>query len=356
MSLLSNSVASIPISLRKNYDKVSPKDNKIARLLEYGPNNFQSTFDFIRLLETLRNTKGAGYAIKEYDNSLDVASLWIVDTDSVTPILDADTKELWYRVRTKEGDTYIHNRHIIAVRHITSDGYTPINPIDVLRNTINYDMSIKEFSLNQMLQGPKFSLGIKMASFIDQDKLDAYNIVIQNFKKTGILYLDKGKEAQALNTGNVIDPNVVGIENITVERVGRVYNIPPSKLVAGKSTYSTAEQEDLNYLKDTILPIVRMYEQAFTKGLVSEVYRDDGYGIKLSLNGFARASMNDRGNFYFKGVRSGWFTIDDIRALEDMAPFGTKEANMPMVSRDLIPLDKIDMLLTSTKGGGNNAG
>lgn len=350
ISLLANSIASAPISLRLNYDKVKPKQSNIARLLEYGPNDFQTTFDFIRLLETLRDRKGVGYAIKEYDRRMNVVSLWVMDSDYVTPVLDTESKELWYRVNSKDGDIFIHNSNIIAVRHITSDGYTPISPVDVLRNTINYDTSIKEFSINQMNQGLKFNLAIKLATPLDADKLTAYDEVIKRFKSNGILYLDKGKEAQALNTGSVIDPNVVGIENITIERVARVFNLPPSKLIAGKSTYSSAEQEDLNFLKDTILPIARMYEQEFTRKLLSYSEREEGYYIKLSLNGFARASMNDRGNFYFKGIRSGWFTINDIRTLEDMAPLAVPEADIPMVSRDLIPVTKIDQLLAQ-KGG-----
>ncbi|HBI6923271.1 phage portal protein [Clostridium perfringens] len=333
VSLLSNALASAPISVYKDYEKLKPIENDLARLFEYGPNNFQSTFQFIRLMETLRNTKGAAYAIKEYGFNNRLERLWVMNPDNVTPQMEKDSRELYYAISKDGAINYVHSSHIIAVNYVTTDGYTPISPLDVLRNTVDYDREIKEFSLNQMKDGLKANLVIKLQAKLNKEELDNYNEMINRFKSNGILYVDNGKEFQELKKSSFIDPNVAAVEEITVERVERVYTIQ------GKLTGKATNVEDLLYLKDSILPTARMYEQEFTKKCITNTERDEGIKVKISLNGFARADMKTRGEFYFKGVRTGWFCPDEVRALEDMPPI--KGGDTYYVSKDLIPVDMI---------------
>ena len=70
VSRLSNSM-SLPIKLYQNYHEVKtfPAD------LINNPNPNMTGFDFIRILETHRNTAGNGYALKEYDMNYQVRAL-----------------------------------------------------------------------------------------------------------------------------------------------------------------------------------------------------------------------------------------------------------------------------------------
>lgn len=344
VSMLSNAVASAPISISQYYTKLKPTEHQLARLFEYGPNSRTSTFQFIRLLETLRNTKGAGYAIKEYGYNGEISAMWVLDTDYVTPIIESESSELYYEIRSNGNVRYVHNSHIIVVTHLTTDGYTVINPINVLRNTIDYDREIKEFSLNQMKSTIKANIVVKLQTKLSPENQKIYEDMLKDFKESGVLFIDAGKELQELKNSSFIDPNVAAVEQITVERVERVYNMP------GKLTGKATNVEDLLYLKDTILPIIRMYEQEFTRKCLIEPERDEGIRVKLSLNGFARADMKTRGEFYFKGIRSSWFSANDIRALEDMAPI--KGGEVYYVSKDLIPINMLG--IQNTNDNSNN--
>lgn len=340
VSILSNAIASAPISITQDYTKLKPKEHSLARLFEYGPNSRTSTFQFIRLMETLRNTKGAAYAIKEYGYSGEISAMWILDSDYVTPIVERDSNELYYEIRDSNNIRYVHNSHIISVTHLTTDGYTPINPINVLRNTIEYDREIKEFSLNQMQNNIKANIVVKLQAKLSSENQKIYEEMLREFKESGILFIDAGKELQELKNSSFIDPNVAAVEQITVERVERVYNMP------GKLTGKATNVEDLLYLKDTILPIARMYEQEFSKKCLPEPERDENIKVKLSLNGFARADMKTRSDFYFKGIRSSWFSANDIRALEDAPPI--KGGDVYYVSKDLIPIELVGKENTAT--------
>lgn len=355
VTMLGNSVASAPISVRKEYTRLSPRENNISKLLAYGLNPNMTSFEFIRLMEIIRNIKGRAYAIKEYDKFGDVISIWILDSDMVTPVVDTNTKELWYKIHTGDGEDYFHNSHIISVGHISTDGVNSLKPIDVLRNTLDYDREIKEISINQLNNGLNAKLAFKLRGNLDDTALDEYAKRIKRFREMGVLFLDAGKEVQELKDATFIDAKVFEVEEITIARVARVFGVPIHKVFSKNQSYSSAEQGDLQYLTDCILPIIRMYEQEFAKKLLSELERDNGVEIKFNLNGFARADMKTRGDFYQKMLRSGGMTPNEIRGLEDLPPLPFGDSLM--ISRDLIKIEDLPLLLTKNiKEGGESNG
>ncbi|AZV56793.1 phage portal protein [Clostridium sp. AWRP] len=349
---LSNSMASLPLKLYQNYNVVNAYENDIAELIE-SPNSFMTQFKFIRKMETLKNMTGNAYALIEYDMFMTPIALHILNPDLVEPVIEKDTNELWYRVIDSDGSIYIHNSNIIHIHHITGVvGEKGINPLDILKNTVDYDREIKEFSLNQLQNGLKANVVIKLASKLNKDAMDDYTEMLKRFQKNGILFLDNGKDFKELSGFNFIDPKVFDVEKITVERVARVYNMPLSKLNSEKSSYNSSEQADLEYIKDTMLPNTRMWEQETNRKLLTHQQRKNGFSLKFNLNGLARADMNTRGNFYFKGIRSAWFTPNEVRSLEDMPP--KPGGDKLYVSKDLISLDLLNAPQVDVDGGENN--
>lgn len=338
ISMLSGAISSLPVSVRQDFRRLSPEEHDVARLLEYGPNPCMTTFRFISCMEVLRDCTGAAYAVKELDRSGGLAALWLMKTENVQPLIDRETRELYYRVRDEtSGETAVlHSSLVLAVGHVSTDGITPISPIAVLHASLAYDKSVKEFSVSQMENGSRANIAIRVRGNLTPEQLAKYDAMIGRFKRSGFLYIDDGKEVQELKGANVIDPKVFEVENITIARVARAYNIPLEKFLPERTSYSSAEQSDLNYLRDTILPMARMYEQEFSQKLLSPQDRAAGVQIKFSLNGFARADMATRGEFYMKGVRTGWFCLDDVRSLEDLPPLPDTLGQEFYISKDLI--------------------
>ena len=357
VSMLANAIASAPISLRCGFEKVAPMDHNVAEMCEFGFNSAMTAFEFIRSMEAQRCAEGAAYALKRYDRNHRVCGLYLLKSAEVEPIIERESNELYYRIYDDSGYNLIHSEYIIEVDFISADGYTKgIKPISVLKNALNYDRCIKTFAMNQTEYGIKPNLVITVDDEVNETTLKNYDEMIARFKKHGILYLDPGKSLQDIKQGTIIDPKVFEAEQITVKKVASVFNIPYAKLW-GSENYSSAEEADLTYLKDTILPIIRMYEQAFTKGLLTKRERFDGYQIKFSMNGYARANMSARGEFYQKGLRNGWFSDNEIREWEDMPPYSGGDKYY--ISKDLIEVDLLhDFVMQSInkKNGGDTYG
>ena len=357
VTMKANAIASAPVSINLNYRKLSPKENNLAYLFKFGPNPRQTMFSFMQYMEATRNTSSGAYAIIEYSNVLgNVEAIWPLKSGFVEPVIDSDTNELYYEIRDHNSNElrFVHSDHIIALEYLDNNGFKGINPLDVLKNTIEYDREIKEFSINQMKNSLKANAVIKIDSTLSEEALEQYDIMMEHMQDNGVIYIDDGKDYKELGHKSYIDPNTFDVEKITVERVERVFNII-GKLTKGSSNNSTtsSDTEDLLYLKDSILPVIRQYEQEFTTKLLTVQQKMEGYEIKLSMNGYARATMEKRGNFYQQMIRCGIFTPNLCLELEDQAPY--EGGDVHLISRDLIPLDKLDELLaisntsTSTK-------
>ena len=75
--------------------------------------------------------------------------------------------------------------------------------------------------------------------------------------------------------------------------------------------------------------------------------------IKFNLNGFARATMEKRGNFYQQMLRAGTYSINEVRALEDLPP--VEGGDQRYLSRDLWPADRYDEFIQSQTSNTNSS-
>ena len=352
VSRLSNSIGTVPIKLLDG--KFKPvTDHSLADLVCVQPNPNMSSFDFFRTMETLRNTNGNAYAMKDYDSRFNVRALWLLDPKRVTPVVDKNTRELWYEIEPDDGGQkyYVHNYEIIHVKHIHGYGYTGISPIDVLKRSIDFDRKVRELSLEQIDNAITASFILKLAGTVNKEKKEE---ILKNFSdfyrdNGGVLIQEMGVEIAPIDR-KFIDTHLFEVEKITVKRVANVFTMPLHLLneISGVQMGSV-EQMDLGYIQGTLVPIVRQYEQELNRKLLSPETRKKGLYFKFNVNGLLRGDMKTRADFYFKGIRSGWFSPNEVRAYEDLPP--VKGGDQVFTSRDLVPIQE-----NIKQGGANREG
>ena len=351
ITLKANAIASAPIGIYKNHKKLTPNEHPLARLFKYGPNPRQSMFGFIQYMEMTRNTSEGAYAIIEYDRMGDVQAIWALKSDLVEPIINTDDNDLWYRIKDHDTDVvnFVHNSHIIALNYLNNNGLAGINPLNVLKNTISYDKEVKEFSINQMKNSLKANAVVTIPGTLDAKLIEQYDEMMEGMQEAGIIYVDDGKDFKELSNRSYIDSKVFEVENITVQRVERVFNIV-GKLI--KDNVQNRDTEDLIFLKDTLLPIIREYESEFNRKLLNSIEVEQEYEIKFNLNGFARATMEKRGNFYQIMFRNNLMSTNEIRALEDLPP--VEGGDRRFLSRDLWDADNYEEFMKQSESQNNS--
>ena len=345
ISRLANTLSSLPLKLYKEYDVVI---NQAADVVINNPNPNMSGFDLINKLEVSRNETGNGYAVIMRDIRLQPEQIVPIDSAYVTPFINTDDNNLWYEVRGTDGTYYFHNMNMLHVKHITgASRWVGINPLNVLKNTLDYDKAVQEFSLSEMQKKDSFIL--EYGANVDTDKRQR---IIDDFRRFyqengGILFQEPGVTVKDIER-KYFASDTLASERITRSRVANVFNVPVSFLndTEGQS-YSSNEQMMIQFVQMTLTPIVRQYEQELNRKLLTPEERKAGYYFKFNLGGLLRGDTSARTQFYQAMLRSGVLSPDEVRRLEDVQPRGGA-ADQLWISGDLYP---IEMDPRDRKGG-----
>jgi HK97 family phage portal protein len=335
ISRLSSTMSSLPIKLYQNFNVVN---NNVSDLLTSSPNNSLTSYDFINRIETMRNEKGNAYVFIERDVYYTPVKLHLMNPDVVVPVIEGNSKELYYIINgEKGGQVAVHNLEMMHFKHIVgSSSMKGISPINVLKNTTSFDKSVREFNLKEMEKPDSFIL--KYGANVDTDTRKQ---IIEDFKRFytdngGILFQEPGVEIEALSK-KYVSEDVVASENLTRSRVANVFQMPLAFL-NGEKGLNFSKNEDLNrhYVQHTLLPICKQYEEEFNRKLLTKKDRLDGLYFKFNVKALLRGDSATQAEVFFKAVRSGYYTINEIRALEDLPP--VENGDTPLISGDLYPL------------------
>ena len=114
---------------------------------------------------------------------------------------------------------------------------------------------------------------------------------------------------------------------MAVEDVARAFNIPPHLLgLPGTNTYASVEQNNIAFVTHTLRPIAQKLEGALSTLLSQETGLEAAF-VKISLDGLLRADMNSRTQSYSTLLQAGVYSINDVRALEDLRPIEDESAD-----------------------------
>ena len=338
VSRISNAFSAMPIQLYRGSTSVKSNLND---MVGFEPNANMTACQFFKTMEACRGTEGNCYALKIYDTNGVLSELRPLDPLRVKPVLEQSSNELWYKITPDNGsEYYIHNFYVIHIPFISSNGYSGINPVSVLFNTLTYGTAIQTFSSAQLEKGINAQVVLEApANLGEQQKTDMINDFMTTYKETGgnILLLESGVTAKSLSLSPV-DTKLFEVEKISRSRVAMVYKIPPHLLGDYSDTsFSSQEQQMLEFLMLTMLPIVTAYEQELNRKLLTREERRRGYHFVFDMNAIVRADASTRADVHQKAIRGGWETPNEARA--DYGRDKDPNGNKLLVSRDLTTLE-----------------
>lgn len=352
VSRISNALSAMPVQL---YRASTPVKNDLNDMVGFEPNPNMTSCQFFKTMEACRGTEGNAYAMKAYGADGTLTGLRPIDPTRIKPVMEETSQELWYQIRPDKGaDYYLHNFYVVHVPFISTNGYTGVNPVSVLFNTLSYNDEIQTFSASQLKKGINAQIVLEApANLGEQQKKDMINDFMETYKETAgnILLLESGVTSKSLSVSPV-DTKLFEVEKISRSRVAMVYNIPPHLLGDYSDTsFSSQEQQMLEFLMLTMLPIVTAYEQELNRKLLTREERRKGYHFVFDMNAILRADAATRADVHQKAIRGGWETPNEARS--DYGRDKDPNGNKLLVARDLTTLEHM-IKNPDGKGGVDN--
>ena len=332
IDILSDSIGKMPFYV---YDSHTRKrvEHPIMELLSLRPNEWQTPFAFRKQVEAERVSEGNGIA-------------WIRrDPSTLQPLeLIPIPKGLWNIVKQADGSLVYQLRHPYTeelitcgrmdVLHVTAysrNGYTGIGYLERAREIIRTAKAAQEYASSYYANGESRTISKKDRIREEWEKRHAGPANAQR-----IAVLDLGLDYKPLSISNR-DAQFVEQSALSVEDLARVFGVPLYKLQAGKQSYSSNEQNAIEYVVGTLHPNAVIWEQELVYKLLTPQDIRQGLRIRGNLMNELRGDFNSRGTWYRNMRENGGFSVNDIRALEDLpdVPGGDEH----YASLNYVPLD-----------------
>lgn len=300
------------------------------------PNPYTTASVFWGIMEHNRNEWGNAYALISGAGSK--CSFWILEPDKVQIVYDdkkllGDVEDVYY-VYSNGGTIYtFKSEEIIHLRSsMTIDGIEGLRVKDILKLTIEGNIMAQDMLNKSYSNGFLSKAVIQYTGNLNDENVKTYIKGIEDYAdsktktKSNLIPIPVGSKLEPLNM-KLADNEFLSTKKYSALQIASAFGIKPYQIGDyEKSSYSSAEAQQLSFYIDTLLYIIKQYEEELTYKLLSEEEVQEGYFIKFNISVILRADLKTQIETLSKAVSNFIYTPNEARSYLDLpsVPGGDK--------------------------------
>lgn len=324
----------LPLNLLHSGDDMAKADgHPVHRLLAETPNNWQSPYEFKRLMHWAMLRNGAAYAqvVKSMGRPIQLQPLYKF---RVVPKQNADWSISYELTNSNGVKSVLRPGNVLAIRDLeVTDGFTGDSRVKQAMDSIDLSLTIKKAAQKLFENG--MHVGGAIQSVTAMGKEARAQIKKDMAERTGADNAGKWLLLDGF-TANPFDQNLGDnqqIENIKleIEEIGRHFGTPRPLLMLDDTSWGSGiEALGQFFVTYGLGPQFVNWEQAIGRDLLTE---DDKrqYGAKFNEQALLRGSSQVQAEVFAKALGSGghapWMTQAEVR----------EKANLPKKGSDELP-------------------
>ncbi len=363
--ILANSIARMPLITyeRTPGGRERAISHPLYELLKMRPNPLMSSFVVRNTLITNTLLHGNGYAeiVRRKDGK--VQAVIPIESERVRPCIEDG--QLVYYVQTNSGDVRLLARDILHVPGLSFDGICGMSVIAYAKQTVGAALAADEYSSSLLGQGLRTS-GVlqhpaKLTDAAFKNLRESFNATYGGSANSGKpMILEEGMTWNQISMP-LEDAQFIESSYFRVEEICRWFGVQPHKVMhLERSTNNNIEQQGLDFLGDSVSPIVEVFEQELNWKLFLPEERARFYCEHLT-QAIIQMDSNTRGQFYERLIRIGAISPDEIREMENMNSVPDGRGKVYWIQSSNMPLpteQQRDQLVESwiSKGAGAPGG
>lgn len=323
--IIAEDVGTLPVHVKKrddNGNRTTLYTHPIARVLRR-PNPFMSGIDFRRAMIASLELHGNAYAIiRERDRRGYPTRIDFADATQMSVVVGND--DIFYAYGEEE--SLLPSRDVIHFKGYAPDGIEGKSPIKLHRDTIENSINATKFSKklykNDLRSTAVFSLeGELSPEAYNRTKTQLAEMYKKATARTDIpLVLEGGTKVSSL-TITPEDAQFIATKLQNIDEIAAIFRVPPHKVGDWtRGTYSNNTQANLEYFTDCIRPLLEMIEEELSRKLFLEAEQDTHY-VDINFKGLLRTDTKTQIDNYRTMFNIGVYSANDIRAMEDLAPY-----------------------------------
>lgn len=275
--------------------------------------------DFRRAMQANATLRNSAYALIVRNGLKEVVELRPIENKDITPARDG-TGPLYYKLAGVRTDP----SKILHIKGLTLNGVSGVDAVGTVREAIGLAIALQDHGARFFANASTPSIGIEIAQNMTPEQLrkwgeawDAANNG-KNQHKRSILF--GGAKFATVPQGNNEQSQFIEAKIYQDKCIAQAFGVPQIKAgITDAAHFNNVEQENQNYVTDTLMSWCRQWEQSLNQKLLTPLERQEYY-FEFSLDGLLRADAKARAEFYQLAIQNGWMTRNEAREKENMNP------------------------------------
>ena len=307
------------------------REHPYYRMLNERPNRYMTASGFWSTCEQFRDDRGNSYAwIDTRDPKR--PQLWHLDPSTVEVYYDnacklSDVPDVYYRYTTKSGTVTLSSEEVLHFRsHYTTDGITGVSVRDQLSATLKGNIKAQEFINKTIESGMTAKSVLNYTGSLNDANVQALVKEVTKYAKgemkdkgiENIIPMPVGFSLTPLNL-KLADSQFLELRQYSALQIASAFGVKPYQVGDyTKSSYASAEAQQLSFLVDTLLFIVKQYEEELTYKLLTDAEVAAGYHIKFNVGVILRADQKTQIDTLSAAVSNFLMTPNEARERLDL--------------------------------------
>lgn len=331
LKILSESLGKLPLKLMKKTDKngvVEARNHVLYSKVRYRPNRFMTSTTFWGTMEYFRNHDGN--AIAYISNSGSKLELVPLNYNEVQIWYDdacilSKTPDVFY-LYSHGGQTYkFSSEEVLHLKSsATDDGIVGLSVRQKLATTIDSNKKAQNLQNSLYESGFTAKFAVQYTGDLNSENTKSFLSQIANYAKgkfepsKGFIPIPPGSSLTPLNT-KLGDNEFLELKRYSASQIAAAFGIKPIQINDyTKSSYASSENQNLAFLVDTLLYILKQYEEELNYKLLSEKELKEGYYFKFNTGALLRADLKTQVESLTQGIANYLYTPNEARSFIDL--------------------------------------
>ena len=306
-------------------------DHALAGILKSRYNDSMSQYTAERAIVSQAFWYGTGFGAILRDKLGNIREIFPLPSAGFERLVNQEDGAVWYSFSVADGTPgggrlrrRFQESELLIFRFESFDGYTGKGLLELARESMAADGAAQKYSRRFYKNGSRPSGIVKVGTALDPKVRE---IVREDFERMArgldnafrVAVLDNGMDYTQLGISQK-DAQFIEGRSFSVEEIARFTGVPTYMLQSGKQSYNSNEQQELDFVTNTLTPPVTQMEQEWSYKLLNEKDRQEGIYLHKNLNALLRGENATRAAYYEKMISMSILCPDEVRALEDMSP------------------------------------
>lgn len=346
VSLISFSIAMLPLHLQRKDDKSKADTHPLFRVLHRRPNPWQTAYEFRSLMQQRALTHGDAFAFIVRSGTR-ILHLVPLDPTQVGVTQNSDWS-LTYQVTTAKGTKAFGQRDIFHLRYgLSENGYTGLSVVKQAAKAISLALQAELASDRIFRKGVMAGISLEHPDKLSAEAYERLKASLadregaENAGKS--IILEEGMKLGGA-ASSARDSQAVEQRQHQIEEIARPFGVPRPLLGVDDTSWGSGiDVLGQMFVQYGLNPWFEAWQQAIERDLLTDAEAEI-YQAKFNPGGLLRGSLGAQMDFWAKALGSG-----------GQQPIATPEEARE--SFDWARIDRSDLpaQLGATKGGGDVA-